>query len=424
MSTRHSSRTFGNTSRVHSHTLVPTADPITVPAMTALAFLLMLMPVATPPPGQVGTALNAKICDVSGASQRLGRAVLGAGGRRSLAASDTTVEAFDAKGTPFGGADCVFIAYDARFLRLIGGSPTLTLLASSDEPLFHEAAVWLPRQQAVLVTSNRLGDLTGAAQSVVISLVSMRTGEVTRLAPEPPILMANGGTGWTNGRVLLADQGRGDQGGSVVILDPTTAKVERLVDNFHGLPFSSPNDVAVSPKDGSVYFTDPPYGFHQKYREAPKLAPLVWRVDPTTRQPRAVADDLQRPNGLAFSHDGKRLYLTETAFIPGDGTAQPLAPHTIYSFDVDYAAAGALTGRRLFAHVDAGIPDGLKVDIQGNVWAGCGDGVQVFEPKGGELLGKIRPASSEGVTNLVFAEGGRLVLLAEKRIYVATTAAR
>ena len=97
-----------------------------------------------------------------------------------------------------------------------------------------------------------------------------------------------------------------------------------------------------------------------------------------------------------------------------------LTPRFSYAFDVD-PSTDVFTNRRVFAYVDTGVPDGVQVDAAGNVYAGCGDGVQVWSPTG-TLLGKFFIGTTSA--NMVFAGDGRLVIMAETKIFVAKIAAK
>ncbi|EUC62959.1 SMP-30/gluconolaconase/LRE-like region protein [Rhizoctonia solani AG-3 Rhs1AP] len=154
--------------------------------------------------------------------------------------------------------------------------------------------------------------------------------------------------------------------------------------------------------------------------------------------------DSNGPNGIVFSPDMLICYITDAGFASADPEdARPLdgsRPGTIYAYDVIHSPDGAdhrthppaLTNRRLFAFTDCGMPDGIKCDTKGNVYAGCFDGVHVWN-KHGALMGKILlgldlPASNgvpkgRGCANLVFVPGG-LLMFAEDRMYLATIQAR
>ena len=164
-----------------------------------------------------------------------------------------------------------------------------------------------------------------------------------------------------------------------------------VADRFEGKRFNSPNDVVVA-SDGSVWFTDPSYGIdsdYEGYRAESEIGAChVYRVDPVTGAVRIAADDFDRPNGLAFSLDERRLYVADTR-----------ANH-LRVFDV--ADDGALSGGEVLADCTVGAFDGLRLDDAGRIWVGAGDGVHCHDPDG-TLIGKLRVP--ETAANLTF--GGR-----------------
>lgn len=211
--------------------------------------------------------------------------------------------------------------------------------------------------------------------------------------------------GYANGRTL-------DRQGRVVTCQHGPRRVVRtehdgtttvLADRWDGKRLNSPNDVVVS-RDGAVWFTDPPYGIASDYeggRAEPEIDGChVYRVDPGTGAVAPVATDLDRPNGLAFTPDGRRLLVADTS------------RRHLRVFDVDGAR---LTGGGVFADLDAG-PDGLRLDTAGRVWVAAGDAVHVLDPDG-TVLGRLR--LPEKVSNLAF--GGprrhRLFVTATTSVY-------
>lgn len=153
-----------------------------------------------------------------------------------------------------------------------------------------------------------------------------------------------------------------------------------------------------------------------------QLGNYVWRFDPVLGIPRVVADQLVKPNGLALSQDETRLYLTDTGFQQSDKTdINPDLPRTIYVYDFDGPKKNFLVNRRVFAVADTGIPDGVKVDKVGNVWAACGDGLNVWDSYG-DLIGKI--LIDGGLNNFAFAGPylDNVIMLVETKIYQTTIA--
>jgi gluconolactonase len=187
-----------------------------------------------------------------------------------------------------------------------------------------------------------------------------------------------------------------------------------LIDRFEGKRLNSPNDVVVK-SDDSIWFTDPPFGILGDYEghvDEPELPTNVYRLDTKTGQATVVTDAINRPNGIAFSPDEKRLYVVESGATPH---------RKIHVFDVT-SDGTRLGDRKLF--VDAGpdgAPDGFRCDQDGNLWAGWGmgkghDGVRVFAPDG-TPIGHIH--LPERCANLCFGgtRRNRLFMAASQSLY-------
>jgi gluconolactonase len=196
--------------------------------------------------------------------------------------------------------------------------------------------------------------------------------------------------------------------------------ITTLADSFNGKRLNSPNDVVVH-SDGSIWFTDPTYGIlsdYEGYRAEPEQPVYgVYRID-ASGDITLVADDFAQPNGLVFSPNERKLYIADSAF-----SHDPTAPRHIRVFDVDGAH---LKNPRVFAHIDAGLPDGIRVDVFGNLWSSAADGVHCFAPDGSRL-GKV--FVPECVSNLCFGgpRRNRLFITATTSlyaIYLATTGAQ
>ncbi len=168
-----------------------------------------------------------------------------------------------------------------------------------------------------------------------------------------------------------------------------------LVDRHAGKRLNSPNDVVVK-SDGSIWFTDPPYGIQTDYeggRQASELPARVYRLDPANGSLRVVADDFQGPNGLCFSPDEKHLYIAETGL---QFDAAPVQHIRVFDLANDGAS---LRDGRVFHTVSPGNADGFRCDEAGRLWTGAADGVHCIAPDG-TLLGKILVPAT--VANLCF----------------------
>ncbi|KAI1339975.1 hypothetical protein F5Y15DRAFT_381021 [Xylariaceae sp. FL0016] len=315
-----------------------------------------------------------------------------------------------------------FVAHDGeRFSDILGFDPTIELLLEDDRyPFAHEAGVYFEARDELWITSNRFADQGSQQQRVQISKVliggkSRGRETIREEIDSSKIPMGNGGVNYTKESVLFCAQGSLDQPSGLYatsILPPYESYL--LISHYHGRPFNSVNDVVIH-TDGSIWFTDPPYGFEQGYRDRPQLPSQVYRFDPRTKNTRAMADGFGHPNGMCFSPDEKTVYVTDTDWLHGSGRTDDSKASTIYAFDVSlYHGEPFLTNRRLFAMADKGIPDGIKCDMEGNVYSGCGDGVNVWSG-GGVLLGRI--LVDGGAANFCFGREGEMFILNETRLW-------
>jgi gluconolactonase len=220
--------------------------------------------------------------------------------------------------------------------------------------LFTEGPVWHPRGKFLLFS-----DMPGDH----VRRWSATEGVTTFRKPSS---MANGNTYDRQGRLLTCEHAT-----SRVTRTEADGRIVPLATHFRGKQLNSPNDV-VCRSDGGIYFTDPPYGRAKFFGvERPRELDIqgVYRVGADATSPDLLVDDFDRPNGLCFSLDERRLFINDTA-----------RKH-IRVFDV--TPAGGLAGGRLWAETlgdKPGAPDGMKIDAAGNVYC-CGPGgIHVFGP--------------------------------------------
>jgi gluconolactonase len=223
---------------------------------------------------------------------------------------------------------------------------------------------------------------------------------------------SNGNTRDRQGRLVTCEHGtrrvtRTEIDGSITV----------LADSYQGKRLNSPNDVIVK-SDDSIWFTDPTYGIlsnYEGYKAEPEQPTRnVYRLDPASGELEVMVDDFGQPNGLAFSPDESKLYVADSA-----SSHDASAPRHIRVFDV--LEGGKLGWGRVFSNIDSGLPDGFRVDVEGNVWTSAEDGVHCFAPDG-TLLGKIRVPQT--VSNVTFGgpRRNRLFITATKSLYAVYTA--
>jgi gluconolactonase len=224
-----------------------------------------------------------------------------------------------------------------------------------------------------------------------------------------PSNYANGNTRDRQGRLLTCEHGtrqvtRTEYDGTMTV----------IADSFDGKRLNSPNDV-VCRSDGSIWFTDPPFGIlgnYEGHMAKAELTTNVYRVDPSTGRLSVVASDINRPNGLCFSPDERRLYIIEAG----------ITPRVIRAYDVIDGGTSIANARTLVTAQPNGTPDGMRSDVDGNLWVGWGmgaeglDGVAVFNPDG-KPIGRIN--MPERVANVCFGglHRNRLFMAASTSLY-------
>lgn len=258
---------------------------------------------------------------------------------------------------------------------------------------FIEGPVWRPA--GVLWFSDVIGNVTRqwSPDGTVIELLRPGGYDGNSL-PSGGFIGPNGATAGADGSVLLCQHGN-----RRIVRIARDMTVTTVVDNFQGRKLNSPNDL-VYRSDGTLYFTDPPYGLPKFDDDPAKELPFngVYKLKDGHLQ--LLVDDMTRPNGLAFSPDERILYVANSD-----------DRYRIWMrFDVN--DDGIVRNGRVFADVsaapDEGLPDGMKIDSKGNLWATGPGGVWVFTPEG-KHLGTIKPP--EQPANCAWGDDGRTLYM-------------
>lgn len=310
-----------------------------------------------------------------------------------------------------------FVQYEDQFSTILGLNASWKKIANGSFKAFHEAGVYNQKTGELFMTSN----YEGPSNPIVVTILNMTDYSVTS-EPYEGLAAGNGGTSYlapgADGppQVLFCDQGDNSSASSLSLLDPISKKFAPILNSFYGSAYNSINDVKQHYYTHDIWFTDASYGYLQNFRPAPSGPSQVYRFEPSTGRVSVVADGFGQSNGIEFSPDFKTLYIADT------GAQQvyaydALSPATIFAFDV--VKKKYLRNRRVFAYIHEGIPDGVHTDNEGNVYAGVGDGVSVWNPDG-MLVGKFKVDG--GAANFAFIPGG-IIIFNEYRLFLAKIAA-
>ncbi|HBE20930.1 MAG TPA: gluconolactonase [Cyanobacteria bacterium UBA11149] len=225
---------------------------------------------------------------------------------------------------------------------------------------FTEGPIWFPEDNYLLfsdIPGNKIYKLTPQGKVTVFRETSHNSNGLTRDK---------------QGRLIACEHGtrrvtRTEKDGIITV----------LADRFQGKKLNSPNDIVVK-SDGYIYFTDPPYGIKPEEQQQPLQG--VYRLAPDSGEISLVADNFDKPNGLAFSPDESKLYIDDSQ------------RRHIRVFDVQ--PDGTLTNGSIFHDMKVkqpGVPDGMKVDVEGNIYCTGGGGIWVFDSEGNHLGTIVTP---------------------------------
>ena len=288
------------------------------------------------------------------------------------------------------------------FDRLLPTDPHVEKVA--DGFTFTEGPLWRP--SGVLWFSDVVGNVVRqwSPDGKVVEL--LRPGGYDGNSLPPGFIGPNGMTAAPNGDVLLCQHGN-----RRIVRIGRDMRVTTFVDAFEGKKLNAPNDL-VFRSDGTLYFTDPPYGLPLQDTDPAKELPFNGVFKLKDGKVDALVTDLTRPNGIALSPDEKTMYVSNS-----DDSRKIWMKY-------DVAVDGSVSNGRVFFDAtqdkDGGVPDGMKIDVLGNVWATGPSAVYVFSPEGA-LLGTIKPP--EDPANCGWGDDGRtLYITAETGLYRIRTA--
>uniref|UniRef100_A0A7C4LKD9 SMP-30/gluconolactonase/LRE family protein n=1 Tax=Schlesneria paludicola TaxID=360056 RepID=A0A7C4LKD9_9PLAN len=344
-----------------------------------------------------------------------------AAGVLGLAARQALGRDYGPNAPPVRYPDPDIVVLDPRFKKYALGNTPIQRLYHSPHMLWAEGPAW-----------NGVGKYL--VWSDIPNNVQMRwleeDGHVSTF--RHPANNSNGNTFDFQGRQISFEHGtrrvvRYEYDGTVTV----------LADKHDGKSLNGPNDGAVHP-NGDIWFTDPGYGALMNYEGVnanngsvqPYQKEAIYRIDGKTGKLEKMADDIYKPNGLCFSPDYKKLYVADTG-----ASHYPEAPKIIKVWDI--VEEKKLKNGRVFASMSmvlksedgqssverAGFADGIRCDVDGNVWASAGwvgdgyDGVHIFEPQEGVRIGQIRLPEICGNVCFGGTKRNRLFMTASTSLY-------
>lgn len=290
--------------------------------------------------------------------------------------------------------------YDPRLDKIAASEAKVEVLAEGFD--WTEGPLWVEDHQMLLFSDIPQNSVYKWTEKDGVELYLKPSGYTNKAHPRGGETGANGLLLDPEGQLVLCQHGDRRIALMQAPLDQPKSDFVTIVDNFQGKKLDSPND-AVYKSNGDLYFTDPPYGLEKNVNDPLKEAPYqgVYKVG-SDGEITLLLDSLSRPNGIAF--------------FPGEGTliianSDPYKPYW-YAYDLD--EKGDLLNGRVFYDAMAaskearGMPDGLKIDKDGNVFATGPGGVWVFN-KDGEALGRIKV--NQLVSNCAFSDDGKILYL-------------
>lgn len=329
-------------------------------------------------------------------SAALGGAALASAARRAAAqqqpVSSTPTPRDWAGNQPIQYPDPDIVALDRRFQRYIVNNTAIHRLFTGTQ--WSEGPAW-----------------NGVGRYLVWSDIP-NNRQMRWIADDNRVSVFRNPSGYSNGNTFDYEgrQVSCEHGNRRVARYEYNGSITVIADHYQGKRLNSPNDLVVHP-DGAIWFTDPTYGIlgnYEGFQAQPEIKPAVYRADSKTGQVEKISDEFDQPNGICFSPDYKKVYICDTG-----------RPREVRVYDLD---GKAIRNGKRFVQLDIpgnGGPsaaDGIRCDVDGNIWAGARPGVQVITPEG-ERIGMIR--LPETCANISFGgpRRNRLFMAASESLY-------
>ncbi|TKY84709.1 hypothetical protein EX895_005789 [Sporisorium graminicola] len=335
----------------------------------------------------------------------------------TLSAALSTSEFSQVASTPF-------IAYDRRFLDIIGQQPSIKKLMDLDQRI-HEAPSYIPETNQLFFTAwgELKPDLFAQHNWQYLVDVGSLDDDASQIkwhnvTLDPPVQNAHGSF-YYNGELYVCTDGGNGTAPAVHVVDVQSKTSKVLFNNYYGHQFDGFNDLAISP-DGTIFVSDTSTGYDHGINPSPPGNPgYTWMYEPSTGEVRAVGNTLSKGNGVTVSPDGQHLVVADTG-ASGSTGKDPLGNRSLTKYKVVYTDEGghAVTSPSILATPIAGLYDGLRYTGNGKYLVGGSyEGLDFLDAVTGSVLGTIKVKSTDSTVNFAFRKGGGIYVVGKGGMY-------
>ncbi|KAJ9474877.1 SGL domain-containing protein [Pseudozyma hubeiensis] len=317
-----------------------------------------------------------------------------------------------------------FVAYDRRFLDIVGKQPSLKKLMDLDQRI-HEAPAYVPDTNQLFFSAwGELAPDSFAQHNwqywVDVGSLEDDASQIKwhNVTLDPPIQNAHGSF-YYKGELYVCTDGGNGTAPSVHVVDVNNRTSKVLLNNYYGHRFAGFNDLAISP-DGTMFISDTSTGFEHGLNPSPPGNPgYTWMFEPSTGEVRPVGNTLDKGNGVTVSPDGQHLVVADTGGAKASGR-NPLGNRSITKYKIDYTEDGghAITSSAILATPVAGLYDGLRYTGSGKYLVGGSyEGLDFLDSVTGSVLGSIRVPFPDSTVNFAFRKGGGIYVVGKGGMY-------
>ncbi|SPO29097.1 uncharacterized protein UTRI_06046 [Ustilago trichophora] len=316
-----------------------------------------------------------------------------------------------------------FVAYDRRFLDIVGKQPSMKKLIDLDQRI-HEAPSYIPDTNQLFFTAwgelkpdlfaqhnwqywVDVGSLEDDASHIKVHNVTL----------DPPVQNAHGSF-YYKGELYIATDGGNGTAPSVHVVDVKNKTSRVLFNNYYGHQFDGFNDLAIAP-DGTIFVSDTSTGYdHGINPSTPGNPGYTWMYEPSSGEVRAVGNTLAKGNGVTVSPDGRHLAVSDTG-ASGSTGKDATGNRSVTKYDIQSIDGGhAITSSSVLASPIAGLYDGLRYTGNGKyIVGGSYEGLDFLDAVTGSVLGTIKVPPTDSTVNFAFRKGGGIYVVGKGGMY-------